>query len=102
MLHQIQASDFQALLGSTQRLRFADGRTLALCIDEVDLKPQSQMPGSRMPFSVALSTTGQTDVIDGLCALEMPGAGTLENLFVSRVPNLGRDPANAYFQIVFN
>ncbi|WP_296272410.1 hypothetical protein [Pseudomonas sp. UBA6323] len=102
MLHQVEASHFQPLLGIVHPLLLPDGRVLKARIDQIDLKPQAQMPGSRMPFAVALSVEGQIDFVDGLCALELPGGGVLEGLFVSRVPNMGRDAGTAYFQVAFN
>ncbi|MDH0897655.1 MULTISPECIES: hypothetical protein [unclassified Pseudomonas] len=102
MLHQVEACHFQPLLGIVHPLLLSDGRVLEVRIDQIDLKPQSQMPGSRMPFAVALSVAGQTDFVDGLCALELPEIGMLDGLFVSRVPNMGRDAGTAYFQVAFN
>ncbi|GLS06307.1 hypothetical protein GCM10007860_34850 [Chitiniphilus shinanonensis] len=102
MLHRIEASHFQPLVGTTCTLALPDGRALAVRVEQVDLKPLSQMPGSRMPFAVALTAPDGTDFVHGPCALDLPALGRLEGMFVSRVPALGRDERAAYFQVVFN
>ncbi|TJZ79164.1 DUF6916 family protein [Chitiniphilus eburneus] len=102
MLHQIEASHFQPLVGTTCSLALPDGRALAVLVERVDLKPLSQMPGSRMPFAVAMTALGGSDFVHGSCALELPTVGRLEGMFVSRVPAMGRDERAAYFQVVFN
>lgn len=102
MLHQIEASHFQPLVGATCALALPDGRELTVLVERVDLKPLSQMPGSRMPFAVAMTAPGGSDFVHGPCALDLLGPGRVEGLFVSRVPALGRDEHAAYFQVVFN
>ncbi|EJM58755.1 hypothetical protein PMI30_06060 [Pseudomonas sp. GM50] len=103
MLEQIQSQHFQALLGKTGTLRLPDGRELPIHIDTLREAPRSQMPNSeRMPFSVELNSLQPTDFVDGLCALELPELGRVEDIFVSRVPTMGRDPQLGYFYIAFN
>jgi hypothetical protein len=56
----------------------------------------------REPFSVILTAPANAPLVDSLCALELPALGKLEKLQVSRIAPLSRDPAKAYFQIIFN
>ena len=56
----------------------------------------------RMPFSVELSSLQPTEFVDGLCAFELPELGRVDDIFVSRVPPMGRNPKLAYFHITFN
>ncbi|MNG24660.1 hypothetical protein D3C84_1094130 [compost metagenome] len=56
----------------------------------------------RMPFSVEFNSLVPTDFVDGLCTLQLPELGKVENIFVSRVPSMGRDPQRGYFYIAFN
>jgi hypothetical protein len=55
-----------------------------------------------MPFSVEFNSLKPTEFVDGLCSLELPELGQVENIFVSRVPAMGRDPDVGYFYIAFN
>ena len=103
MLQQVQSQHFQALLGKTGTLRLPDGSEMLIHIDSLKETPHSQMPNSeRMPFSVELNSLQPTDFVDGLCALELPELGKVEDIFVSRVPTMGRDPQLGYFYIAFN
>ena len=103
MLQQVQSQHFQALLGKTGTLRLADGSELPIHIDSLEETPRSRMPNNeRMPFSVEFNSLQPTEFVDGLCALELPELGQVENIFVSRVPAMGRDPGVGYFYIAFN
>lgn len=103
MLEQVQDQHFQTLLGQTSTLRLPDGSELPIHIDSLEQKPRSQLPnGARMPFSVGLNSLEPTEFVDGLCTLELPGLGAVQDIFVSRVPAMGRDPAVGYFYIAFN
>ncbi|SDS35734.1 hypothetical protein SAMN05216598_1330 [Pseudomonas asplenii] len=103
MLQQVSSEHFQWLLDQTCPLHLPDGSVLPVQVEAVALHPQSRLPeNSRMPFSVQLHSLQPTDFIDGLCGLELPQMGRVEDIFVSREPSLGRDPARGYFNIVFN
>ncbi|MHC8347109.1 DUF6916 family protein [Pseudomonas sp. RT6P73] len=103
MLHQVQSQHFQALLGKTRVLRLPDGSELPIHIDTLEETPRSRMPNSeRVPFSVEFNSLEPTAFVDGLCALELPELGPVEDIFVSRVPAMGRDPGVGYFYIAFN
>ncbi|QVW23506.1 hypothetical protein KJF94_27285 [Pseudomonas hormoni] len=103
MLQQVQRQHFQTLLGKTVTLRLPDGSELPIHIDSLEETPRSRMPNSeRMPFLVEFNSLLPTEFIDGLCALELPELGQVEDIFVSRVPVMGRDPGVGYFYIAFN
>ena len=103
MLQQVQHQHFQALLGKTGTLRLPDGSELPIHIDSLEESPRSRMPKSeRMPFVVEFNSLQSTEFVDGLCALELPELGYVEDIFVSRVPAMGRDPGVGYFYIAFN
>ncbi|MHC8356438.1 DUF6916 family protein [Pseudomonas sp. LB3P81] len=103
MLQRVQHQHFQTLLGKTGTLRLPDGSELSIHIDSLEETPRSRLPNSeRMPFSVAFNSLQPTDFVDGLCALELPELGQVEDIFVSRVPAMGRDPGVGYFYIAFN
>lgn len=103
MLQQVQSQHFQALLGKTGTLRLPDGSELPIQIDTLAETPRSQLPNSeRMPFSVEFNSLQPTDFVDGLCVMELPELGQVEDIFVSRVPAMGRDPQLGYFYIAFN
>ncbi|EJM87635.1 DUF6916 family protein [Pseudomonas sp. GM60] len=103
MLQQVQHQHFQALLGKTGTLRLPDGSELPIHIDSLEESPRSRMPNSeRMPFVVEFNSLQSTEFVDGLCALELPDLGYVEDIFVSRVPAMGRDPGVGYFYIAFN
>ncbi|MGF6704552.1 hypothetical protein BK661_15875 [Pseudomonas frederiksbergensis] len=103
MLQQVQSQHFQALLGKTGTLRLPDGSELPIHIDTLEERPRSQLPNSeRMPFSVEFNSLQPTDFVDGLCGMELPELGRVKDIFVSRVPPMGRDPQLGYFYIAFN
>ncbi|MGL6247429.1 DUF6916 family protein [Pseudomonas sp.] len=103
MLQQVQSRHFQALLGKTGTLRLPGGSELPIHIDTLKETPCSQMPNSeRMPFSVEINSLKPTEFVDGLCTLELPELGQVQDIFVSRVPAMGRDPGLGYFYIAFN
>ncbi|MDB6047957.1 MAG: hypothetical protein JWR17_703 [Pseudomonas sp.] len=103
MLQRIQQEHFQSLLGKVIALLLPDGSQLPIVIESVPLRPKSQLPGNeRMPFGVALHTLEPTLFVDGLCAIELPDLGRVEDIFVSREPAMGRDDTLGYFNIVFN
>jgi hypothetical protein len=106
MLDRLEASHFVPLLAQTQQLILSDGSTLAVRVDSVSEHPRSRMPGApaerRTPFSVTLTALEPTTFIDGLCTIELPDAGRVEDVWIGRMAALGRDHAGAYFQIVFN
>ncbi len=105
MLELVEASHFAQLQGRSHSFQTPDGNTLMLRVDSVTLKPKSQMPGNdngRMPFTVNLCASEPTRFIEGLCAIELPDIGRVQNIMVSRQAALGRDPQHAYFQIMFN
>lgn len=103
MLQLIQQEHFQFLLGKVTPLFLPDGSTLPIVIESNSLRPKSQLPGDkRMPFSVSMHTLEPTQFVDGLCAIELPDFGRVEDIYVSREPAMGRDPSLGYFNIVFN
>lgn len=103
MLQEVQHQHFQTLLGKTRTLRLPDGSELPIHIDSLEESPRSRMPKSeRMPFRVEFNSLQSTEFVDGLCALELPELGYVEDIFVSRVPAMGRDPGVGYFYIAFN
>ncbi|MBK5377826.1 hypothetical protein JFT81_24710 [Pseudomonas sp. TH43] len=103
MLQTVQSQHFQALLGRIGTLHLPDGTALQFHIEHLEEKPLAKMRYSeRMPFSVELSSLEPTEFVDGLCALELPELGRMQDIFVSRVPPMGRDPALGYFHITFN
>ncbi|MHC8384399.1 DUF6916 family protein [Pseudomonas sp. LB3P14] len=103
MLEQVQSQHFKALLGKTGTLRLPDGSELPIHIDSLEETPRSRMPKSeRMPFSVEFNSLRPTDFVDGLCTLELPELGQVQDIFVSRIPAMGRDPDVGYFYIAFN
>lgn len=103
MLQRVHSHHFQPLLGQTSNLTLPDGSTLPVRIEHLEETPRSKLPNSeRTPFSVEFNSLESTDFVDGLCALDVPELGRLEDVFVSRVPPMGRDPTLGYFYIVFN
>ena len=104
MLESLEVSHFEPLQGHPQAFETVDGNTLELYVEAVTVKPQSRPAGDggRMPFTVSLSARAPTRFVEGLCAVELPGIGRVENILVSRQAALGRDPQQAYFQILFN
>lgn len=102
MLELLEASHFAQLQGCLHAFEIPGGSTLELRVDSVTLKPKSRISEQgRMPFTVTL-TSAPTQFIEGLCAVELPSIGRVENIMVSRQAALGRDPQQAYFQILFN
>lgn len=87
-------------------MRLPDGGTLPMLIDNVTVKAQHRNPYApeqqRLPFIVTLTAQQATSFIEGPCTIELEKRGRLEDVYVIRVAALGRDPAGAYFQIVFS
>lgn len=106
MLDRIEAKHFLALGDQPQQLILPGGQPLLVRIDGVSEQPNARMPsapgGQRMPFVATLTALEPTAFIDGPCSLELPGLGSVPDIWVGRMASLGRDPAGAYFQIVFN
>lgn len=103
MLQQVHSRHFQPLLGQTSRLTLPDGSCLPVRFESLEETPRAKMPNAeRMPFSVEFNSLESTEFVDGLCALEVPDLGRIEEVFVSRIPPMGRDPALGYFYIAFN
>ncbi len=103
MLQQVSNEHFQPLVNQSCPLHLPDGSLLKVQVESIQLHPRAQLPQSpRLPFNVMLRSLEPTDFVDGLCALELPQLGRLDEVFVSREPPLGRDPTLGYFNIVFN
>ncbi|WP_339538160.1 DUF6916 family protein [Pseudomonas sp. RA_15y_Pfl2_54] len=103
MLQTVQSQHFQALLGRIGTLHLPDGSALQIHIEHLEEQPAAKMRYSeRMPFNVELRSLEPTEFVDGLCALELPEIGRVQDIFVSRVPPMGRDPQLGYFHITFN
>jgi len=104
MLQRITGEHFRQLLGTPQALYLSDGSELPVVIDSVEDLPRARLSdSSRMPFGVALSSpAADTSLCDGPCAIDLPGLGRVEGIFVCRTPALGRDADRAYFYISFN
>ncbi|MFJ4143441.1 DUF6916 family protein [Pseudomonas sp. NPDC089734] len=103
MLQNVTVEHFRALQGNTCTLQLGDGSHLSIAISSVDEKPLSRLSDNeRLPFSVTLNSLQPTDFVDGLCAIELPELGTLEDVFVSRIPPMGRNANLAYYCISFN
>lgn len=103
MLQHVTAEHFRTQLQRHCALRLEDGSDLPVVIASVEDKPLARLcDEQRTPFSVGLSSLQPSTFIDGLCSIELPELGTLESVFVSRVPALGRDPELAYYHISFN
>lgn len=104
MLDLLEASHFIPLTRKSCTLHLGDGRALQMIVDEVVSKPQSRNPYTtgRIPFSVYLTAVDASDFLEGPCALDLENFERLEGIHVSRVAPLGRDPAKAYYQIIFN
>lgn len=102
MLNLVTLEHFRPLLARTSVLYLPDGSALPIQVQSLRETPDATLPGAlRGAFSVRLSSLGPTDFVDGLCRLPLPGA-TLEQVFVSREPAMGRDSERGYFCIVFN
>lgn len=106
MLDRLEASQFAPLLAQSQQLILPDGKALPVSVDSVREHPRSRMPDAppdrRLPFTVTLTALEPTAFIDGLCAIDLPNLGRVKDIWVGRMAPLGRDPAGAYFQIIFN
>lgn len=105
MFEKLEAAHFEQLQGSLHTFHIPDGSVLRLRVDAVTLKPKARNPfkdDARVPFTVCLTALAPTPFIEGLCAVEFPGLGRVENIMVSRQATLGRDAQLAYFQIIFN
>ncbi len=103
MLQNITVEHFRSLLGSICSLQLDDGSQLPIAISSIDEKPLARLSNNqRLPFSISLNSLEPSAFVDGLCAIELPGLGRLEEIFVSRVPPLGRDANLAYYCISFN
>jgi hypothetical protein len=103
MQQQVNGNHFRQLLGTPSLLYLEDGSELPVSIDSVEDAPKARLSeSSRMPFGVALSSSQSTAFVDGPCAIDLPGLGRVEGIFVSRTPALGRDANRAYFYITFN
>ncbi len=106
MLNAVKADHFQALVGQSFEVRPEACPSVRLTVESVRLHPGTRFPDDppdmREPFSVILTAPANAPLVDSLCALELPALGKLEKLQVSRIAPLSRDPAKAYFQIIFN
>ncbi len=103
MLQNVTVEHFRALLGNPCSLQLDDSSQLPITISSVDEKPLARLSDNeRLPFSVSLNSLAPSTFVDGLCAIELPELGKLEDVFVSRVPPMGRDANLAYYCISFN
>ncbi|MDL5592971.1 hypothetical protein QS468_09655 [Bacillus subtilis] len=103
MLQSVQIEHLQPLLGQQRALHLPDGTTLPIQLAHLEEVPSAKMRYSeRMPFCLEFNSLEPTEFVDGLCALELPEFGRVEDIFVSRVPAMGRDPQLGYFCISFN
>jgi hypothetical protein len=106
MLDRLEASHFTPLLEQAQALVLPDGSALAVRVDSVRENALARMPDApadrRMPFTVTLTALQPTTFIDGPCAMDLPGLGRVDGIWIGRMAALGRDHTGAYFQIVFN
>ncbi|MGE1177074.1 DUF6916 family protein [Pseudomonas sp. BW7P1] len=103
MLQSVQIEHLQPLLGQQRTLHLPDGTALPILLAHLEEVPSAKMRYSeRMPFCLEFNSLVPTEFVDGLCALELPEFGRLEDIFVSRVPAMGRDSQLGYFCISFN
>lgn len=103
MLQDVTVEHFRTLLDERRVLQLSDGSHLPVQISSVTEKPQARAAEKhRMPFNVSLASLEPTPFVDGLCAMEIPELGLLQDMFVSRVPAMGRDENLAYYCISFN
>ena len=103
MLQHVTAHHFRALKGSQCVLQLSDGSQLPIAMSAIDEKPLARLSDNqRLPFSVSLDSLAPSDFVDGLCSIDLPELGRLEEVFVSRVPPMGRDANLAYYCISFN
>lgn len=106
MLERLGSSDFTPLVGRTLRLTLPGGATLSARVDGVSEQPHARAAHAgaqtRTPFQVALSTAA-TDHFDGsLCTVALPDGRCLQDVWVGRQAELGRDPGRSYLHIQFN
>lgn len=106
MLELVDATYFSLSTGKVCAMQLPDGGMLPVLVDSVNVKEQYRNPYAsaqqRLPFIVTLTAQQTTGFIEGPCAIDLEERGRLEGVYVSRVAALGRDPAGAYFQIVFS
>jgi len=106
MLELVDAAYFSPSTGKVCAMQLPDGGTLPVLVDSVSVKAHHRNPYApeqqRLPFIVTLTAQQATGFIEGLCTIELEERGRLEGVYVIRVAPLGRDPAGAYFQIVFS
>jgi hypothetical protein len=103
MLQAVQIQHVQALLDQQHTLYLPDGTALPIHIEYLDEVPAAKTRYSeRMPFCLEFKSLVPTGFVDGLCALELPELGRVEDIFVSRVPAMRRDAQFGYFCISFN
>lgn len=106
MLDRLEAAHFIPLINQPHRLTVPGGNMLSIRIDNVQEQPQARQPDAspqrRMPFTVTVTALEPTTFLDGPCSLDLPGLGCVSNIWVGRMAALGRPPAGAYFQIIFN
>ena len=106
MLDRLNAARFLPSKGKVCALLLPDGGSLQVLIESVDEKPQYRNPYApeeqRLPFLIAFTAQEPTQFQDGICALELVDGEKIEGIFISRVAPLGRDPAGAYYQLIFN
>ncbi|HWW04668.1 DUF6916 family protein [Collimonas sp.] len=106
MLELVDAAYFSPSTGKVCAMQLPDGSMLPVLVDSVNVKSQYRNPYApeqqRLPFIVTLTAQQTTAFIEGPCAIDLEQRGRLEEVYVLRVAPLGRDPAGAYFQIVFS
>lgn len=103
MLNHVTSEHLRPLLKRPSLLYLPDGSALPIQVQRLQDAPKANMPQTtRAAFSVLLDSLEPTDFVDGLCRLPLAGQACLENVFVSRVPAMGRDEQRGYFCIVFN
>lgn len=103
MLHEVNVDNFRVMLGCVCTLQLSDGSQLPVRVSSVIEKPQARLAEDRrLPFNVSLSSLEPSEFIDGSCEVVLPEMGLLQDVFVSRVPAMGRDENLAYYCISFN
>jgi hypothetical protein len=106
MLNAVKADHFQALIGQPFEVMPEGCGSVCLTVESVRHHPATRFPDDppdmREPFSVILTATKEVGLVDSLCTLTLPDLGKLDQVQVSRIAPLSRDPSKAYFQIIFN
>jgi hypothetical protein len=105
MLERISSDHFSPLIGQTCHAQTPMGEALTLRVETVKEHRETRPPESsslRVPFTVTLTAREPTRFTEGCCRLQLATIGCLEGAQLVRVASLGRDPTQAYFQIVFN